>query len=145
LWLRAADLTYPEPAKYGFGLAAFYRDQRSERVPAEDRIAPVSRIVDLTFERASERIVNDRMPALLAPHSTAMRSVTCVIVVGTDGHVWTSGSENAPSEDGSCGGWVVEGTRFHPLRVNGEAVRFRTTVGVAEGGTGLNQGNNLPR
>ena len=133
---RAADLKYPEPTENGFGLAAFYRSQLpGGRTPSE-QITPKARIVDLSFDQAAERLVY-RSPYIVPLDGNADAAVTCVIVVGTDGHVWSSADENTPLDDSSCSmAFAAELSTFRPLRVGGETVRFRTTVTLAGDQTG---------
>jgi hypothetical protein len=122
---RAQDLVYPAPARYSH-LRDLYRNQNSPRLDPSERLAPKSRIVDLT---SSEALLRSYRPP--AGHSPADVPVPVEIVVGTDGHVWNSVATDPSSKQAAeIAQHCVESRVFWPLRIGQEPVRFRTRLTV---------------
>jgi hypothetical protein len=119
---RAQELDYPAPARFS-ALGDLYRDQASKRADPSERLAPKSRIVDLSPTEGAQRGVS-------APTRGAGGTpVVCEVIVGTDGHVWSSGVKNAPSQAAAdMAQNIARSLVFRPLRMGNELVRFRTTV-----------------
>ena len=126
LFEQAQNLQYPAPTAFS-ELGFLYNNQLWKRGDAAKRLTPKSRIIDLTPTEASQRVVST---PVVAPYKGVR--VQCEIVVGTDGHVWSSLAKDAPAKDevARIATQYAAELIFRPLRMGDEPVRFRTTVTV---------------
>lgn len=122
---RAQELDYPAPTRIS-ALLDFYQEQAQKRGKPLERLVSRSRIVDLPPPEAAQRA------ATVLPYTTAGVRVACEIVVGTDGHVWSTLVTSAPSSTvAGMAQSMAADLVYRPLRVDDEPVRFRTTVTMA--------------
>jgi hypothetical protein len=120
---RAQNLQYPR-ATLVSALRDFYREQAWKRGDPSEHLTPTSKIVDLPSKQALDRLDLSR-----SAYAAQVGHFVCEIVVGTDGHVWTSAAaREAPESSEKAVDGFSEGLVFRPLRLNGEPVRFRTNV-----------------
>jgi hypothetical protein len=122
---KAEDLQYPKATLIS-ALKDFYRDQESKRGDSTQHLTPGTKIADLSPDEVLQRVDVSR-----SAYSAASGGLVCDIIVGTDGHVWTTAVEGVAADAGahailgSAGDLV-----FLPLRVDGEPERFRAKVVV---------------